>query len=121
MILANGRPGSVYNIATQEEHTNKEIVLMLCKIMDELTSTSHTPYASLIKYVKDRPGHDRKYSLDASKLRKEIGWKPSGTFQEHLRYTVQWYLHNLAWVENVISGEYRDWITTNYYDREPVS
>lgn len=121
MILERGKPGEVYNIGTREELTNKEVVLALCKFLDECkTAPLHTPYANLIKYVKDRPGHDRRYSLDSSKLCKEIGWKPSGTFHEHLRYTVQWYLRNLAWVENVISGEYRDWITTNYYDRETV-
>lgn len=121
LILKKGLPGATYNIADDEEHTNKEVVLSLCKILTELKDEPpKVPYSSLIKYVKDRPGHDRRYSLDATKLRRELGWKPSGTFLEHLRYTVQWYLHNLPWVENVISGEYRDWITTNYYDREMV-
>lgn len=121
-ILAKGKPGETYNIGTNEELTNKEMVMAICKILGEYKNkTPSTPYTSLIKYVKDRPGHDRRYSLDSSKLQKELGWKPTGTFHEHLRYTVQWYLHNLTWVENVISGEYRDWITTNYYDRETVS
>lgn len=121
LILAKGKPGETYNIADQEEHTNKEIVLDLCSILDEFKgSSSEAPFASLIKYVKDRPGHDRRYSIDASKLHKEIGWKPRKSFKENLRYTVQWYLENLQWVENVISGEYRDWITTNYYDRETI-
>lgn len=120
LILSKGEPGETYNIGDQAEHTNKEVVIGLCKILDELNSNIHSPYASLIKYVKDRPGHDRRYSLDTTKLRKELGWKPSGTFLEHLRYTAQWYMHNLAWVENVISGEYRDWITTHYYDRETI-
>lgn len=121
MILEKGKPGETYNIGDKEEHTNKDIVLAMCKILGELTEESpQIPYSQLIKHVKDRPGHDRRYSLDASKLRDEIGWEPSGRFIEHLRYTIQWYLRNLSWVENVISGEYRDWITTNYYDRETV-
>lgn len=120
LILSKGKPGETYNIGDQAELTNKEVVLALCKILAELNGNPQPQYASLIKYVKDRPGHDRRYSLDNTKLRKEIGWKPCGTFLEHLRYTVQWYMHNLSWVENVISGEYRDWITANYYDRETV-
>lgn len=122
MILSKGKPGDIYNIGTGEELTNKEVVLALCKCLDEFKrSAQQASYADLIKYVRDRPGHDRRYSLNGTKLCTELGWKPSGSFQEHLRYTVLWYLHNLPWVENVISGEYRDWITTNYYDRETVS
>jgi dTDP-glucose 4,6-dehydratase len=120
-ILAKGKPGENYNIGGTCEATNVEIVKMICSILDELKPDSdNIPHDSLIKFVKDRPGHDRRYSLDSSKMLKELGWHPKINFEDNLRSTITWYLNNLIWVENVLSGEYRDWITTHYVDKEKV-
>jgi len=118
LVLEKGIPGETYNIGGQSETTNKEIVHTICQILDELRPDSpHVPHSSLIKYVKDRPGHDRRYSLDSTKIKQQLGWSPKGNFAENLRKTVSWYLDNLVWMDNVMSGEYRDWITTQYSDK----
>ncbi len=114
-VLAGGVPGSCYNIGDMSEMTNLAFVHQLCVILDELKPDSpYRPHVNLIKHVKDRPGHDQRYALDSSKMRKELGWQPKESFDVNLRKTVAWYLHNLAWLENVISGDYRAWITTHY-------
>jgi dTDP-glucose 4,6-dehydratase len=121
LVLKKGKPGEVYNIGALGEMTNKAVVETLCALLDELRPSSpFKPHSSLIKYVKDRPGHDRRYALDSTKIMSELGWKTKGDFSTHLRKTVAWYLDNLAWVENVVSGEYRAWVNTHYCDKELV-
>ena len=120
-VLARGRTGETYNIGGWNEKTNKEIVLTVCALLDELRPGSAGPYARLITYVTDRPGHDRRYAIDARKLERELGWKPAETFQTGIAKTVQWYLDNQAWVEDVQSGGYAKWVETNYFNREGQS
>jgi dTDP-glucose 4,6-dehydratase len=116
-VLAGGRPGEVYNIGGWNEKTNKEIVQTLCTLLDELAPNTAGPYSRLITHVKDRPGHDRRYAIDARKIERELGWRPAETFDTGIRKTVQWYLDNRAWVANVQSGGYRDWVAQNYASR----
>lgn len=113
-VLREGRPGETYNIGGWNEKTNLDVVNTLCKILDELSPTPLGSYNRLITYVKDRPGHDRRYAIDARKLEQELGWKPAETFETGIRKTVAWYLDNQAWVDNVLSGAYREWETLNY-------
>jgi dTDP-glucose 4,6-dehydratase len=114
-ILERGVPGSSYNIGSGMECTNLSLVQTICRLLDELKpEASCRPHESLIKHVKDRPGHDLRYSLNSSKLTQELGWKTKEPFEIQLRNTVLWYLDHLSWLENVISGEYRDWILTHY-------
>ncbi|MDF1869034.1 MAG: dTDP-glucose 4,6-dehydratase [Phycisphaerales bacterium] len=114
-VLEEGTLGEVYNIGGLNEKPNIEIVHTLCAILDELhpnvDGRSHT---SQIVFVKDRPGHDRRYAVDASKIDRELGWKPAMTFEEGIRKTVEWYLANPKWVENITSGEYRQWVQRQY-------
>ncbi|MGA2259318.1 MAG: dTDP-glucose 4,6-dehydratase [Thermoguttaceae bacterium] len=106
--LTRGKPGETYNIGGNCEQPNIEIVRRVCALVDELRpGLSHSPCSSLITYVKDRPGHDRRYAIDAGKILRELGWKPDHDFQSGLRRTVQWYLQNPRWVERVQSGKYR--------------
>lgn len=115
LILDKGTPGSSYNVGSNTECTNLSLVQKLCKILDEMKPNAECGrHETLIRHVRDRPGHDFRYALDSSKLMQELGWKPSGSFDEHLRTTVKWYLDHLPWLENVVSGEYRDWILTHY-------
>ncbi len=117
-ILKNARPGEVYNIGGCNERTNIEVVRTICAILDELQPNSDiTRYESLITYIKDRPGHDRRYAINASKIERELGWKPAESFESGIRKTVQWYLDNMGWVEGVTSGEYQKWLDTNYSNR----
>lgn len=117
-VLAKGTIGEVYNIGGNYEKTNLEIVHTVCAILDELVPDSpHRPHQQLITYVKDRPGHDRRYAIDPSKIAREIGWQPAETFDSGIRKTVQWYLANSAWVENITSGNYQNWIKQNYEAR----
>ena len=114
-VLAGGRVGETYNIGGWNEMPNLDIVHTVCGLLDELHPSALTPqHSSLITYVKDRPGHDRRYAIDAAKVLRELGWKPSETFATGIRKTVQWYLDHMDWVENVASGGYRDWVDTNY-------
>ena len=116
-VLAAGRVGQTYNIGGWNEKTNKEIVLTVCALLDELRPSAHGPYSRLITYVKDRPGHDRRYAIDARKIERELGWRPAETFETGIRKTIQWYLDHAEWVSNVQSGGYRDWLSTNYTAR----
>jgi len=112
-VLAGGRVGETYNIGGWNEMTNLEVVHTLCAMLDELAAKP-APHASLIRFVKDRPGHDRRYAIDARKIEQELGWRPAETFETGIRKTVRWYLDESAWVERVVSGQYRDWVETNY-------
>ncbi|MDB5799676.1 MAG: rfbB [Rhodocyclales bacterium] len=116
-VLAQGRPGEVYNVGGWNEKPNIDIVNTIVKLLDELRPDPAGSYARLIKYVTDRPGHDRRYAIDARKIERELGWRPAETFETGIRKTVAWYLANQDWVANVQSGAYRDWVTKNYGDR----
>jgi len=114
-VLEAGTVGEVYNVGGWNEKPNLEIVERVCTLLDELRPRPDgKPYAAQISYVADRPGHDRRYAIDARKLERELGWKPSETFETGIRKTVQWYLDNAAWVEGVQSGSYREWVEKNY-------
>jgi dTDP-glucose 4,6-dehydratase len=114
-ILANGKLGETYNIGGWNEKANIDVVKMICGILDELKPRADGKnYAEQITFVQDRPGHDRRYAIDASKLERELGWRPAETFDTGIRKTVQWYLDNPAWIEGVVSGSYRDWLQKQY-------
>ena len=117
-ILASGRPGETYNVGGGSEMANLDLVRLLCDLLDELHPDSPvTPHSTLIEFVKDRPGHDRRYAIDADKIRRELNWQPTENLQSGLRRTVDWYLNNLDWIDNVVSGEYRNWVALNYAQR----
>ena len=116
-VLAGGRLGETYNIGGWNEQANIDIVRIVCGLLDELRPDPAGPYARLITYVTDRPGHDRRYAIDARKIERELGWRPAETFASGIRKTVQWYLANADWVASVQSGAYRDWVSTNYAGR----
>ncbi len=113
-VLAGGRLGETYNVGGWNEMPNIQIVNAVCQLLGELRPSPEGDYARLITYVKDRPGHDRRYAIDARKLERELGWRPSETFETGLRKTVQWYLNNPEWVANVQSGAYREWLEKQY-------
>ncbi|RZS47464.1 dTDP-glucose 4,6-dehydratase [Sphaerotilus mobilis] len=117
-VLAGGRLGETYNIGGWNEKTNLEIVHTLCDLLDELKPDPAGSYRRLITYVKDRPGHDRRYAIDARKVERELGWRPAETFETGVRKTVQWYLDHADWVAHVQSGSYRDWVEQNYAERQ---
>ncbi|MGB5009382.1 MAG: dTDP-glucose 4,6-dehydratase, partial [Candidatus Dechloromonas phosphoritropha] len=117
-VLEAGRAGEVYNVGGWNEKPNLEVVHTLCTILDELQPRPDgKSYREQITYVKDRPGHDRRYAIDASKIERELGWKPAETFETGIRKTVRWYLDNQAWVQNVTSGAYLSWVGMNYGER----
>jgi len=113
-VLARGTVGETYNVGGWNEMTNLDVVHTLCDLLDELSPRAAGSYREQITFVKDRPGHDRRYAIDARKLERELGWKPAETFETGLRKTVQWYLDNQAWVQDVMSGEYRNWVAKQY-------
>jgi len=113
--LAKGKAGETYNIGGSSERRNIDIVETICSILDESCPNDPClPHRSLITFVKDRPGHDRRYAVDARKIERELGWKPRESFDSGIRKTVQWYLQNEEWVKDVTSGGYRKWIATHY-------
>jgi dTDP-glucose 4,6-dehydratase len=115
-VLERGRVGETYNIGGWNEKTNKEIVHTVCALLDELRPDPAGPYSRLITYVTDRPGHDRRYAIDARKIERELGWRPAETFETGIRKTVQWYLYHPDWIAEVQSGTYREWLAQNYRD-----
>ena len=118
-VLEAGRLGEVYNVGGWNEKPNIEIVQTICLLLDEMRPKADgTRYASQITYVTDRPGHDRRYAIDARKLEAELGWKPAETFETGIRKTVEWYLAHPEWVAHVQSGAYRDWVSKNYTERQ---
>lgn len=116
LALRWGRPGETYNIGGNSEKNNLEVVKSICAVLDELRPDA-APHARLISFVKDRPGHDRRYAMNAGKMAAELGWQPAERFETGLRKTVEWYLDHMDWVENVTSGAYRNWLHLNYADR----
>jgi dTDP-glucose 4,6-dehydratase len=113
-VLERGTPAETYNIGGWNEKRNLEIVRTICDIVDEILPRSTGSRRDLITFVKDRPGHDRRYAMDARKIERELGWRPKETFETGIRKTVRWYLENEAWVRDVTSGAYRQWIATHY-------
>ncbi|HSH07692.1 MAG TPA: dTDP-glucose 4,6-dehydratase [Burkholderiales bacterium] len=116
-VLERGQLGECYNIGGEAEMKNIDVVQTLCALLDELRPRSAGSYAAQIEFVRDRPGHDRRYAMDATKLRGALGWQPAETFESGLKKTVAWYLDNADWVANVTSGAYREWVERNYAAR----
>jgi dTDP-glucose 4,6-dehydratase len=114
-VLERGRIGETYNVGGLNEQTNLSVVKTLCSLLDELRPAG-APHEKLVKYVKDRPGHDRRYAIDCTKIQSELGWKPRESFETGLEKTVRWYLDNQSWVDHVTSGAYRNWVAANYSD-----
>lgn len=113
-VLARGQPGETYNIGGWNEMPNLVIVKTICALLDELRPDAAGPHERLISFVKDRPGHDRRYAIDARKIERELGWRPAETFASGIRKTVAWYLAHADWVARVTSGAYRDWVDQQY-------
>jgi len=114
-VLAKGKLGETYNIGGWNEKANMDVVKTICHILDELKPRADgNSYIEQITFVKDRHGHDRRYAIDASKVERELGWRPAETFDTGIRKTVQWYLDNPVWIEGVVSGSYRDWVQKQY-------
>ena len=119
LVLASGKPGHTYNIGGDAEMTNLDALDVLCAALDEIKPRSpYRPHRNLIRFVTDRPGHDRRYAIDASKIRGELGWTPGESFASGVRKTIHWYLANKPWLDNVLSGEHQKWIEKNYGKRE---
>lgn len=113
-VLARGRVGETYNVGGWNEKKNIEVVQVLCDLLDSLRPKAAGSYRDQITFVADRPGHDQRYAIDARKIERELGWRPAETFESGLRKTVVWYLENQAWVQDVISGEYLNWVAAQY-------
>ncbi len=114
-VLKRGLPGETYNIGGSNEIKNIDVVNTICSVLDELCPNDPVvPHKKLITFVKDRPGHDRRYAMNAAKIENELGWRPKETFESGMRKTIQWYLDNQAWIQSVTSGSYRQWMATQY-------
>lgn len=120
-VLEAGRVGETYNIGGCNEKTNLQVVHALCDILDQLQPKPSGSYREQITFVQDRPGHDQRYAIDASKVEQELGWRPQETFETGIRKTVAWYLANQAWTQHVTSGEYRNWVQANYSQRKEAA
>jgi len=118
-VLEKGVVGETYNIGGDNQRSNREVVETICSLLDELVPTSpYRPHRQLITYVKDRPGHDRRYAIDAGKIERELGWKPTESFETGMRKTIEWYLANGEWINGATGSAYQKWVETNYTDRE---
>ena len=118
LVLTKGKTGSTYNIGGVNQPANLTIVETICDILDEISETTHKPHKNLIQFVKDRPGHDRRYDMDTHKIHAELGWQPRHTLTEGLLDTVKWYLDNLEWVNSIRKQQdYKGWLDTNYKAR----
>jgi dTDP-glucose 4,6-dehydratase len=119
-VMQKGKRGETYNVGGRCEMPNLRVVEMICDLLDEMVGplAGHASRRELITFVKDRPGHDRRYAIDCSKIQKELGWEPEETFKTGLRKTIQWYLDNPEWIAHVRSGEYQNWVKTNYEERD---
>ncbi len=115
-VVTEGKAGETYNIGGHNEKKNIDVVFTICDLLDEIVPKEKS-YREQITYVADRPGHDRRYAIDADKISRELGWKPQETFESGIRKTVEWYLSNTKWVDNVKSGAYQSWIEQNYEGR----
>jgi len=119
-VLERGKVGETYNVGGCNEKTNLEVVYSMCDILDQLRPKASGSYRDQITFVTDRPGHDRRYAIDAGKIQRELGWQPRETFASGIQKTVSWYLEHQPWVQHVASGEYRRWLETNYAGRKEV-
>jgi len=117
-VLSSGRVGETYNIGGMNEKTNIEIVRGICQLLDEMAPSDKGKHEQLITFVKDRPGHDRRYAIDIRKINSELGWQPAETFETGIRKTVHWYLQNQEWIKDITTGAYREWIEKNYQNRK---
>ncbi len=117
LVLQSGRPGETYNIGGNNQKTNLDVVHSVCDVLQHLRPAEPGCYRSLVQFVKDRPGHDRRYAINFSKIADELGWRPQEDFESGIVKTVQWYLQHLEWVENVTTGAYQNWILANYAAR----
>ncbi len=117
-IINNGKTGETYNIGGNSEETNINIVKEICNVLENICPNEGKKYLDQIIYVKDRPGHDRRYAINFDKINRELGWSPSKNFEKGLKKTIQWYLDNMEWVNNIKSGEYQNWINKNYGERD---
>jgi dTDP-glucose 4,6-dehydratase len=118
-VLEKGVLGETYNIGGNNQRSNLEVVQTICALLDELVPNSpYRPHAKLITYVKDRPGHDRRYAIDASKIRRQLQWEPEESFETGMRQTIEWYLSNPEWIGSVTGAAYQEWVATNYADRK---
>ncbi len=113
-VLKNGQLGETYNVGGHNERNNITIVKTICQILDELVPHHEGPYSDLITFVKDRPGHDRRYAIDSTKLQTQLGWKPAENFETGIRKTIEWYLSHQEWLENIKSGQYLEWTEKQY-------
>ena len=118
LVATKGRVGEVYNIGGANERTNIDVVRTICRHLDDLLPRTCGHYADLITFVKDRPGHDRRYAINATKIARSLGWQPAETFESGLLKTIQWYLGNMDWIASIETGAYRSWIETNYASRD---